>query len=29
VRPTIAAAADDWHRGYELHRAMHKRFLQF
>jgi hypothetical protein len=27
VRPTIAAAADDWHRGYELHRAMHRVFF--
>jgi Transglutaminase-like superfamily len=24
VRPRVAAAADDWHRGYELHRAMHR-----
>ena len=24
VRPTIMAAADDWHRGYELNRAMHR-----
>lgn len=28
VRPTIAAAGDDWHRGYELHRAMHRNFLK-
>jgi len=27
VKPTIAAAADDWHRGYELHRAMHRLFF--
>jgi hypothetical protein len=27
VRPTIAAAPDDWHRGYELHRAMHATFF--
>src|SRR5262245_47383773 len=27
VRPTITAAADDWHRGYELHRAMHRVFF--
>jgi hypothetical protein len=27
VRPTLAAAADDWHRGYELHRAMHHAFF--
>jgi hypothetical protein len=27
VRPTIAAAADDWHRGYELNRAMHRVFF--
>jgi len=27
VRPTIAAARDDWHRGYELHRAMHRVFF--
>jgi hypothetical protein len=24
LRPTMAAAADDWHRGYELNRAMHR-----
>lgn len=28
VRPTIAAARDDWHRGYELHRAMHRAFFK-
>jgi len=27
LRPTIAAAPDDWHRGYELHRAMHRTFF--
>ena len=27
VKPTIDAAADDWHRGYELHRAMHRTFF--
>jgi hypothetical protein len=27
VRPTIEAAADDWHKGYELHRAMHRVFF--
>jgi tetratricopeptide (TPR) repeat protein len=27
VKPTIDAAADDWHRGYELHRAMHRAFF--
>lgn len=27
VRPTIAAARDQWHRGYELHRAMHRLFF--
>jgi len=27
VRPVIAAARDDWHRGYELHRAMHRAFF--
>jgi hypothetical protein len=27
VRPVIAAAGDDWHRGYELHRAMHRTFF--
>jgi hypothetical protein len=27
VRPTIAAAQDDWHRGYELNRAMHQRLF--
>jgi hypothetical protein len=27
IRPTIAGAADDWHRGYELHRAMHRTFF--
>src|SRR5262245_25607491 len=24
VKPTVDAAADEWHRGYELHRAMHR-----
>ena len=27
LRPTLDAAADDWHRGYELHRAMHRVFF--
>jgi Transglutaminase-like superfamily len=27
VRPTIEGAGDDWHRGYELHRAMHRVFF--
>jgi hypothetical protein len=27
LRPTMAAAADDWHRGYELNRAMHRDLL--
>jgi hypothetical protein len=27
IKPTIDAAADDWHRGYELHRAMHRVFF--
>ena len=27
VKPTIDAAADEWHRGYELHRAMHRTFF--
>jgi hypothetical protein len=27
VKPTIDAAPDDWHRGYELHRAMHRVFF--
>ncbi|MDB4979904.1 MAG: tetratricopeptide repeat domain protein [Myxococcales bacterium] len=27
IKPTIAAAADDWHRGYELNRAMHRVFF--
>ncbi len=27
LKPTIAAAADDWHRGYELNRAMHRVFF--
>lgn len=27
LRPTIAAARDEWHRGYELHRAMHREFF--
>jgi hypothetical protein len=26
VRPTIEGAPDDWHRGYELNRAMHRVF---
>jgi len=24
VRPSVSGAADEWHRGYELHRAMHR-----
>ncbi len=28
VRPAVTAAADDWHRGYELHRAMHRVFFR-
>lgn len=28
VRPAIAAARDQWHRGYELHRAMHRAFFK-
>ena len=24
VRPSVEGAQDDWHRGYELHRAMHR-----
>jgi len=28
VRPTIMAAADDWHRGYELNRAMHRQLFK-
>jgi hypothetical protein len=28
VRPTIMAAADDWHRGYELNRAMHRELFR-
>lgn len=28
TKPTIDAAADDWHRGYELHRAMHRVFFK-
>ena len=27
VKPTVDGAADDWHRGYELHRAMHRVFF--
>jgi hypothetical protein len=27
VRPVVAAAPDPWHRGYELHRAMHRAFF--
>lgn len=27
VKPVIDAATDDWHRGYELHRAMHRVFF--
>jgi tetratricopeptide (TPR) repeat protein len=27
VQPTLAAAADDWHRGYELNRQMHRVFF--
>jgi len=27
LRPTMAAARDEWHRGYELHRAMHRAFF--
>ena len=27
VKPAFDAAADDWHRGYELHRAMHRTFF--
>jgi hypothetical protein len=27
VKPTIDAAADLWHKGYELHRAMHRVFF--
>jgi len=27
ARPAVARAADPWHRGYELHRAMHRTFL--
>jgi hypothetical protein len=27
MKPVIAAAPDDWHRGYELHRAMHRVFF--
>jgi hypothetical protein len=27
VKPTIDAAADLWHKGYELHRAMHRTFF--
>ena len=28
VRPKILAAADDWHRGYELNRAMHQQLFK-
>jgi hypothetical protein len=28
VRPKVEAQADDWHRGYELHRAMHSVFFR-
>ena len=27
IKPTIDGAADEWHRGYELHRAMHRAFF--
>ena len=27
LRPTMAAAPDDWHRGYELNRAMHRQLF--
>jgi hypothetical protein len=27
LRPVIERAGDDWHRGYELHRAMHRTFF--
>lgn len=27
IKPTIDGAADEWHRGYELHRAMHRTFF--
>src|SRR3954447_7936301 len=27
VKPAVDAAADEWHRGYELHRAMHRTFF--
>jgi hypothetical protein len=27
VRPAVEGAADDWHKGYELHRAMHRVFF--
>jgi hypothetical protein len=27
MKPVLAAAPDDWHRGYELHRAMHRVFF--
>jgi len=27
VRPAMLAARDEWHRGYELHRAMHRLFF--
>jgi hypothetical protein len=27
IGPTIAAAPDDWHKGYELNRAMHRIFF--
>ena len=28
VKPSIEAAPDEWHRGYELHRAMHRVFFR-
>jgi len=28
VRPSVDQARDDWHRGYELHRAMHRGFFR-
>ena len=27
IKPVIERAPDDWHRGYELHRAMHRTFF--
>jgi len=27
AKPAMEGAADDWHRGYELHRAMHRSFF--